>query len=156
MAAVEPRTGGQSMPRMVIAGRAHSMSLTLPSPRSDAPSSTPASLRNCSGGYGSPVHVWVLSSPVIVVLPWSSRSVASIATSAASASGAGPPNIPECTSDPSASTRHDDVDHAAQAHRGRWMTDGRIAGVADQDCIGAQQVGVLRDEVLQPTGALLL
>ena len=32
MAAVEPSTGGQSMPRIVIAGRAHNMSLTLPSP----------------------------------------------------------------------------------------------------------------------------
>ena len=67
--AVEPTTGGQSMPRMVIAGRAQSMSETLPSPSSDTPSSTPASARNCSGGYGSPVQVWVLSSPVIVVLP---------------------------------------------------------------------------------------
>ena len=144
------------MPRMVTAGRAHSMSETLPPARSDTPSSTPASLRNCSGGYGAPVQVWVLSSPVIVVLPWSSRSVASMATSAASASGAGPPNMPECTSDASASTVTTTLTMPAQAHgRGR-DADGGVAGVADQDRVGAQQVGVLRDEVLEPAGALLL
>ena len=102
-AAAEPTTGGQSMPRMVTAGRAHNMSDTLPSPSRDTPSSTPASLRNCSGGYGAPVHVRVLSSPAIVVLPWSSRRVASVATRAASASGAAPPNIPEWISETPAS-----------------------------------------------------
>ena len=46
-----------------------------------------------------------MSSPRTVVLPRLSRSVASIATSAARASGAAPPNTPEWSSDVSASTR---------------------------------------------------
>ena len=50
MDADEPVTGGQSMPSTVTAGRAQSMSDTLPSPSSVTPSSTPASVRNCSGG----------------------------------------------------------------------------------------------------------
>ena len=103
-AAAEPTTGGQSMPRMVTAGRAHSMSDTLPSPSSETPWRIPASAVNCSGGYGAPDQVRVLSSPVIVVLPAASRSVASIATRAARASGAAPPNIPEWTSEARAST----------------------------------------------------
>jgi hypothetical protein len=67
IAAVDPSTGGQSIPKIVTAGRAQSMSLTLPSPTSDTPSSTPASPRNCSGGYSSPFQAWVLSRPLIVV-----------------------------------------------------------------------------------------
>ena len=50
----------------------------------------------------------------------------------------------------------DDVDHAAQAHRGRRVPDGGVARVAHEDGVGSQQVGVLRHEVLQPAGALLL
>ena len=46
----EPVTGGQSMPSTVTAGRAQSMSDTLPSPNNATPSSKPASERNCSGG----------------------------------------------------------------------------------------------------------
>ena len=41
---------GSRFPTMVSAGRAHSMSATVPSPSSETPSSTPASRRNCSGG----------------------------------------------------------------------------------------------------------
>lgn len=50
MAAADPTTGGQSMPRMVTAYRAHNMSETLPSPDKETPSTTVASLRNWSGG----------------------------------------------------------------------------------------------------------
>ena len=36
------------------------------------------------------------------------------------------------------------------------LPDGRVAGVADQDRVGAQQVGVLGHEGLEAAGALLL
>ena len=83
------------MPRTVAVGLAHSMSETL-SPSRSTPSRTPASWRNCSGGYSAPGQVRDASRPLIVVLPFSSRKVASIAISAASASGAAPPYMPEC------------------------------------------------------------
>jgi hypothetical protein len=104
MAAAEPMTGGQSMPSTVTAGRAQTMSETVPSPSRDTPGSRQASVRNCSGGQGTPSQVWVLSSPVTVVLPASSRRVASRWMRAARASGAGPPYMPEWTSDDSDST----------------------------------------------------
>ena len=50
IAADDPITGGQSMPRTVAAGRAHTMSDTRPSPTRSTPSSTVASVRNCSAG----------------------------------------------------------------------------------------------------------
>jgi hypothetical protein len=50
IADADPTTGGQSMPRMVTAGRAQSMSDTLPSPRSETPSIAVASRRNWSVG----------------------------------------------------------------------------------------------------------
>ena len=54
------------MPRTVTAGRAQSMSETRAvAEQRDARRAAPASLRNCSGGYGAPVQVCVLSSPVI-------------------------------------------------------------------------------------------
>src|SRR6516165_5868316 len=56
IAAVDPRTGGQSMPRIVTAGRDQTMSDTVPSPSRDTPSSTPASARNVSGDQGAPGH----------------------------------------------------------------------------------------------------
>ncbi len=71
------------------------MSETLPEPSNDSSSAMPASLRNSSATYGAPGHVWLLSSPLTVVSPASSRREASIETSAANASGVGPPNIPE-------------------------------------------------------------
>ena len=46
----EPITCGTSMPITVADGRAHSRSAALPSPISSTPSSTLASLRNCSAG----------------------------------------------------------------------------------------------------------
>src|SRR5215831_6099733 len=69
IAAADPSTGGQSMPRIVTAGRDQTMSEGVPSPSSDTPSSTPASALNAWGGQGAPGHAWVLSSPRIVVLP---------------------------------------------------------------------------------------
>jgi hypothetical protein len=52
--------------------------------------------------------------------------------------------------------RHDDVDRAAQAHGDCWVADGSVAGVPDDDGVGAEEVGVLGDEGLEPAGALLL
>src|SRR6516165_10091654 len=69
IAGADPTTGGQSMPRIVTAGRDQTMSATVPSPSKDTPSSTPASAWNVCGGYGAPDHTWVLSSPRTVVLP---------------------------------------------------------------------------------------
>ena len=93
-AAVAPTTGGQSMPRTVTAGRAQ-MSATVPLPISPTPSSTLASrgilLRVLQALPGASV-----ASPSTVVEPSSARSEASIRISAASASGAAPPNRPEC------------------------------------------------------------
>jgi hypothetical protein len=43
----------------------------------------------------------------------------------------------------------DDVGHAAQAHRDGPLAHGRVPGIADQDRIGAQQVGVPGHEALQ-------
>ena len=53
-AAAEPTTGGASIPSTVKAGRAQSISATVPSPATSTPSSTPASARNCSTGYCTP------------------------------------------------------------------------------------------------------
>ncbi len=100
----EPTTGGQSMPSTVTAGRDQSMSATRPEPSRSTPSSTCASARNCSAGYATPGHVPVPSRPWIVVLPCGSRRVASMLMSASSASGAGPPNMPECIGVPSVFT----------------------------------------------------
>jgi Na+/melibiose symporter-like transporter len=50
----------------------------------------------------------------------------------------------------------DHVGQAAEADGDRRHADLGVAGVADQDGVGAQQVGVLGDEVLQAAGALLL
>ena len=52
--------------------------------------------------------------------------------------------------------RHHDVDVAAQARRDRGVADGGVAGVGDDDGVGAQEIGVLGDERLEPAGALLL
>ena len=35
-------------------------------------------------------------------------------------------------------------------------SDGGVAGVCDEDGVGAQEVGVLRDERFEPAGALFL
>jgi hypothetical protein len=94
-AEAEPITGGMSMPSTVTAGRAHSMSAGEPLPISSTPSSTLASERNCPAGYSTPVHVCVLSSPSIVVLPCASRS-----RSAFSGTNASRPPVP-CSSEPS-------------------------------------------------------
>ncbi|SKX76127.1 Uncharacterised protein [Mycobacteroides abscessus subsp. abscessus] len=51
-----------------------------------------------------PSNSCVASSPRTVVLPCSSRKLASIEINAARASGAAPPNMPECIADSSVST----------------------------------------------------
>ena len=45
---------------------------------------------------------------------------------------------------------------AAQADGHRGTAHGRVAGVADEDRVRPQQIGVLGDERLQAAGALLL
>ena len=57
-------------------------------------------------------------------------------------SGAGPPNMPECIALPSAAQRDVDARHAAQGRRERRHADREVAGVDDEDRVGAQQVGV--------------
>ena len=49
----------------------------------------------------------------------------------------------------------DHVGHAAQTDGDGRMAHGRVPGVADQDRVGAQQVGVPGDELLQGSGSLL-
>ncbi len=49
-----------------------------------------------------------------------------------------------------------DIDHAPQRGGERRDADGGVPGVTYQDGVGTQQVGVVRDERLQPPGALLL
>ena len=156
MAAVDPSTGGQSMPRMVTAGRAHSMSLTLPSAQKrhavEHASVAAELLRRIE-----------LTRPGLRVVQPGDRGVALVVPKCCQhrdergerigCRAAEHPGVHfglECLN------RHHDVDHAAQAHRGRRVADGRVAGVADEDRIRTQQVCVLRHEVLQATGALLL
>ena len=79
-----------------------------------------------------------------------------MATRAARASGAAPPKMPECSSRGERLDGHDDVDVAAQAQGDRGMADRGVAGVGDDDGVGAQEIGVLGDERLEPAGALLL
>ena len=76
--------------------------------------------------------------------------------SAASASGAGPPNMPECTSEASASTVTTTLAMPAQADgRGR-LPDRRVPRVAHQDRVRSQHLGVRLDVRLETAGALLL
>ena len=82
--------------------------------------------------------------------------MASIAISAASASGAAPPNMPEWSSDAIASTVTTTLTMPAQAHGRGGVAHGGVAGVADQDRVGTQQVGVAGDERLEAAGALFL
>ncbi len=93
---VAPTTGGQSMPMTVTAGRAQMRSATVPVPISSTPSSTLASCRNSASGYWIPSQSASPVSPSTVVVPSSARSEASSWIIAASASGAAPPNCPEC------------------------------------------------------------
>ena len=127
IAADDPTTGGQSMPSTVAAGRAHTMSATLPPPSRSTPSSTVASRRNCSAGYSTPGQVAVLSSPRTVVFPSASRRVASIAISAANASGAAPPNIPECIAEPRRFDGDYDVRDTPQGRGEARHPDGEVA-----------------------------
>ncbi len=51
---------------------------------------------------------------------------------------------------------HDDVNHAAEAPGGGGSPDRWVAGVADEVGVGPQYLGVIRDERLESTGAVLL
>ncbi len=91
------------MPRTVTAGRAHSRSAIVPSPISSTPSRTFASARKSASEYCRPSHTASEASPSTVVEPSAARSESSTRMSAARASGAAPPNMPECRLPPSVS-----------------------------------------------------
>ena len=152
----DPTTGGQSMPSTVTAGRDQSMSATRPEPSRSTPSSTCASARNCSAGYSTPGHVPVPSRPWIVVLPCASRRVASMLMSASSASGAGPPNMPECIGVPSVFTVTVTFASPRSAVVRVGTPTAKLPHVRHQDRVGLQQVSVGRDEGFQAAGALFL
>ena len=50
----------------------------------------------------------------------------------------------------------DGVDDSPQAHRDARAAHGGVAGVGDQDGVGAEKIGVRGNELFQPTRALLL
>ena len=76
------------------------------------------------------------ASPSTVVEPSSARSESSIRISAASASGAAPPNWPECRLPSSVSTWTAQQRHAAQRRGDRRQPDPEVARVADDDGVG--------------------
>ena len=51
---------------------------------------------------------------------------------------------------------HHDIDHSPQAHGDGGLTDTGVPGVAHEDGVRTEQLGVLGDEVLEPSGSLLL
>ena len=145
------------MPRTVTAGRAQMRSATVPVPISSTPSST---LR-----VRAELRLRVLQSlparrprpsPSTVVEPSSARSESSTRISAASASGAAPPNWPECRLPSRVSTCDAEHRHPAQRGGDRRQTDPEVARVADDDGVGGQQLGVRLRVPLQTAGALLL
>ena len=82
------------------------------------------------------------SRPLTVVLPRASRSVASIEISASSASGAGPPNIPEWTAVSSVSTVTTTFVSPRSDRRQRRHAGREVAGVRDDDRVGSKQIRV--------------
>ena len=156
IAAAEPTTGGQSMPSTVTDGRAHSMSDTV------------AVTEQLHAVQQSRVAAELLGR-VGLALPGSrvvqplDGGVAGRVAQAGQHRDQGGERV-RCGSAEHAGVqlrgqrldRDDDVDHAAQADgRGR-LPDGGVPGVAHQDGVRAEQVGVIDDEGLQTTGALLL
>ena len=81
-----------------------------------------------------------------VVSPASSRRVASTAISAASASGAAPPYIPECAGPGHRAHRHQHRAGAAQAGGHGRRAELDVAGVGDQHHVGGEQPGVGADQ----------
>ena len=116
---LDPTTGGQSMPRMVTAGRAQSMSETVPEPSSDSPSAMPTSLRKASVGYGAPVHTSVLSRPVIVVFAGFVAQRGEHRDQGGQRVRRGAAEHARVELRRQRRHLHDDVDHAAQADRQR-------------------------------------
>ena len=149
MAAADPTTGGQSIPRIVSDDRAHSMSETEPSPRSAAPRRHP---RRC----GTVLRVG-LPRPRAGVVETGDRRVALVVPQRSEHRDEGRQRV-GCGSAEHAGMDlrrqgldgDDDVDHAPQAHRGCRDPDRRVAGVAHENRVGPEQVGVRRDEGLEP------
>ena len=89
-------------PSTVADGRAHSRSATVPSPINFDAVEHARVRAELLGEYSTPVHVCVLSSPSTTCSPPRHAATTSMRISAARASGAGPPNMPECIALPSA------------------------------------------------------
>ena len=89
-------TGVEENPVIETAGRAQ-MKLAISPSGNSVPSSMPVSARNFSSGYSSPPHSPVQSTPSMTQRPSSSRTESRVRMSAATASTAAPPNLPECT-----------------------------------------------------------
>ena len=70
--------------------------------------------------------------------------------------GSGTPEDPAVHLRPECLHGDDRIDDSAQAHRDAGASDRCVAGVGDQDDVGAQEISVLGNELLQPTRALLL
>ncbi len=144
------------MPSTVRAGRAQSMSETVPSPSSSAPSTTPASVAELVWWVGG-------AGPGLGIVQPGDRGVAVRVAQRGEHGDQGG----QCVGSRAAEhagvqlggqrlDADDDVDHPAEADGGCWTADGGVPGVADEDCVGPQQVGVLLDEGLEAAGALLL
>ena len=95
IAAAEPTTGGQSIPRIVSAGRAHTCSADRTRTSQLYPFEYPGVGAELIAVVTDSSHAWSLVKPSTVVFPAPSCSVERMCTSAVIASGAGPPKTPE-------------------------------------------------------------
>ena len=103
----------------------------------------------------APSQVWLASSPAIVVLPCSSRSVANMAIRAASASGAAPPNMPECIGLDRVRTVTQTLARPRRLVVRLGTPTAKLPASQTRIASAAQQVGVLGHELLQTARALL-
>ena len=153
-------TDGASMPMTAIAGPAHSRSVRPPVPVSCTPSSSPASARNCasvrSSGSAPPEPAEPRVRPGTATSPRSSCRVASIRHSTVSASGTGPPYRPLCTPWLQRAHLHDHAGPAAQRGGQRRGVRGPVRRVGEHHHVGADPVGVGRQELRQRRRADLL
>ena len=154
---VAPTTGGQSMPSTVTAGRAQMRSATVPVPISSHAVQhlgvlAELRLRRTAGRptSASPVR------PSTVVVPSSARSESSTRISAASASGAAPPNWPECRLPSRVSIRT----RSSVMPRSVAVTVGsptrKLPASPMTIGVGGEQLRVRLGVPLQTAGALLL
>ena len=128
------------MPSTVAVGRAHNVS-AIPSPITSTPSSTPASVRNCSGGYAAPGHFSVASSPrTVVALVVPQRREHADECRERIGGGAAEHSRVHGTLK-RAHGDHDPRDPAQACGQGRHAHRD-VARVTDEDRVGSEQVGV--------------